>query len=303
MNDIAKETLEVYAKLFLPTENKYSLLFQKRLFAKLEEILKALIYLFDEEFNKEKQNDFYCHIADYQKLYFDKLVSSVYKYEDAKKGRTPQDKNLVSILNKYISQKDTIFRNGIDLDRLDVFHKLLLKMDKTAPNLKNSFSKLSSNGKEESEDKQIETIEENFKNFYEAYKLYEKTVNYILETKNNDENNLHSANPFINEFHQFLSHYSYYFLAKINQSNNEEFKHYIYQNLRKAIGHLERSILDIYKVIVVIFDKNGLLTKNEYLRLIEIRQSEIEQISLPIEDRLKDYKKFVLEINNKCLVK
>lgn len=303
MNDIAKKTLEVYAKLFLPTENKYSLLFKKRLFAKLEEMLKVLIYIFDEEFNKEKQNDFYCHVADYQKLYFDKLVSSVYKYEDAKKSRTSQDKVLVSTLNKYISQKYTIFRSGIDLDRLDTFHKLLLKMDKTAPNLKNSFSKLTSNGKEESEDRQIETIEESFKNFYEAYKLYEKTVNYILETKNNNENNLHSANPFINEFHQFLSHYSYYFLAKISQSDNEEFKHYIYQNLRKAIGHLERSILDIYKVIVVIFDKNKLLTKDEYLQLIKIRQSEIEQITLPIKERLNDYKNFVLAINNKCLAK
>lgn len=301
MNNIAKETLEVYAKIFLPTENKYSLLFQKRLFAKLEEILKTLIYLFDEEFSIEKQNDFYCHIADYQKLYFEKLISSVYKYETLKKSNQPLDKVLLSSLNKYIAKKDEILLDGVDLDRLETFHKLILKMDKTVPNLKDSFSQLTSNGKEENEEEQIKLIEESFKNFYEAYKLYEKTVNYILETINNNENNLHSANPFINEFHQFLSHYSYYFLAKINQSDSEEFKHYIYQNLRKAIGHLERSILDIYKVIVVIFNKNELLTKDEYLHLITIRQNEIEQVSLAIEVRLKDYKEFVLGINDRCL--
>jgi hypothetical protein len=263
-----------YAKYFIPAENKLSIISNIRKFKNLDEILKILIYIFDKDnFDDNKLNKLVDIILNYQHDYFNLLV----KLELANK--------------KHIDSYHNIKNHPI-IDKLTGLGALLHKIDKTKFNIFKNIdtSKKASNI---SSRKLTNSLKSNFKAYYEAYKEYEKIIDSISMEKK--INHLHSANSFIAEFHQFFTHFSYAQLAQIklikDESNN--FNYFIQTNYDRGIKHLQRATLDIYKVIIVILIKNKKLSSNDYLYLIEVRQFEINNISLSFNKKLKKYKSFL----------
>ena len=102
-------------------------------------------------------------------------------------------------------------------------------------------------------------------------------------------------------FHQFFTHYSYSHYVYINRdkylykglSENNIYNH-INNNTYRSARHLERLILDVYKVATEAFIKqNNILSTDEYRNLLKVRQNELNKISVDILDKVKQYKEFL----------
>lgn len=264
-----------YAKYFIPTENKLAIISNNRKFKSLEDILKILIYILDSKnFNGERIRDLFLLVFDYQKEYYNLLVK------------------LGAVNDKQSEQYNTLLTSNTIQDKSKKLSSLLNKIDRTEFNI---FENIKTNNEFVSTDMSDKLVN-NFKTYYKAYKKYEKTINDIKSEKK--DSNLHSANPFIAEFHQFFTHFSYAKIAimKQDKDKHDNFNYFVETNYDRGIKHLQRATLDIYKVIIVILIKNNKLTSANKLELIKTRQFEINNISLSFNKKINRYTSFLKKI-------
>ena len=304
INEYQNSILKIYASLFVPTEAKLSLVFQKRKFAILQKMLEeTLIYLFDvEQLDEKKEELFLNRVYNFQ-LEYHKVLMIKFKYAKLQKKNnlTEGEKSLLKKLNSnYKKHNQIVHISGINYGQLDAMHSILSELDETTPNLVNNFKNFQSNKKFSNEEieKKLNKYQSGlgkiFLEYYNAYENYQKIVKIYKEENNETKNSkgLHSSHTFVNEFFQFLTHYSYAYVA-FNKQKKDEYITYIIENQRKSIGHLERAVLDIYKIISVILDKNNKIDTDSYLNLLNIRQGEIDNISNNIHDKINLYKNFI----------
>lgn len=277
MTKYQSNALFCYAKYFIPIENKLAIIRNDRKFKRLEDILKILIYILDsKKFDGEKSRDLFSLVFDYQKDYYNLLIE------------------LGAVSDKQSKQYNILLTSNTIQDKSKKLSLLLSNIDRTNFNI---FENISINNEVVS----INTseLENTFTIYYKAYKQYEKIISKIkLEKK---EITLHSANPFIAEFHQFFTHFSYAKIAIIKQTKDKHnnFDYFVQTNYDRGVKHLQRATLDIYKVIIVILIKNNKLSSTNKLKLIQARQFEINNISLSFDEKIKRYKLFLnkIEIN------
>lgn len=256
-----------YCKIFIPIESKLAILTNERKYKRLENILKELIYILDDnQFNSEKLSVLLSYIYDYQQEYYKKLC-------ELKEPSSEQKEKYTSLCRESLET------------RIKIFFDLLVELDKTNSDL---ITNIESNKPQNAIDLSFnnEYLKTVFESYYNAYKIYES---FIEKFEKDETNVLHSANSFINEFHQFFSHYSYAMF--IIGYEKDEYNYFVNNNHDRAIKHLERATLDIYKVIVLLLVRNNKL-KDKY-KLLEVRQHELDNISNNIHSKVDEYQSLI----------
>jgi hypothetical protein len=273
LNIHQRNTIITYASVFIEIEAKYAMLSNGRDFKTLLEIIQnSLIYIFDINYSKKE----YYYLLDYTLNYQTKYLNLL------------EEKKFISQDNKN-DFNESILKDNIR-NKIKAFKNLLQDIDKTKTNLKKSFI----SNTEDALHKDDTILENIFKHYYNAFKLYEKVIINLEQGSH-----LHSANSFMNEFHQFFSHYSRseyaYAISQQEGHNKKLYNKYINDNFQRGIRHLERAVLDIYKIIIIILQKNNKINKSQYYKLFQARQFEIDNISNSLENRIEEYKHIVNE--------
>jgi hypothetical protein len=272
MNSFAHTAIIAYSRYFIQTENKLSLISSERKYKKLATILEIFSNIaHNTNFTNRELEFFYDAIIDYQKEYINKLKLFGFKIDDSRYNKIIHVDNL----GERIKSLDS-FISSIDGSKFDILNNM-----------------------EDSRLVRCNTDNNLFANLYiEYFKAYMCYTNIVKDFEYNrvgkESYILHTGNAFINEFHQCMTHYSYTFYAnKYGNKYNKKYNSYINDNFNRAIRHLERAILDIYKVSISMLIKNSIPITSEYKNIIKVRTFEINRLGVPIHNKIDEYKKLL----------
>lgn len=285
MTTSAKKAIHAYATIFVPVENKYSILKQTRIYSAsgagkgfgLVEVLDIFSNIFSKDFNENKLNLFFEIISNYQREYY-KIVIKIYE-------EIPKSEDRDNFLKNIKTEHKKIIDQGTNLKNIKLFYALLCKIDKTETNITKNIEQYSQMVESFNTDK----LGTAFKNFFNIYSEYRELVNDKKFAK------YHTDDVVINEFIQYLTHFSYsiYSQSIRNETENEKIKentiNYYNENLRKSLSHLQRATLDVYKIIINIYLINERLSAKNKMALLNARQNEIDSISCHTSNATEKY--------------
>lgn len=277
-----KLAITYYANVFVPIESKLSFLNNSRKYGKLEDSIKnCFIFIFNDDLFSDENLDFFLNmIFDYQIEYYQQL------------------KLLTNVSKENEKEFQDIQRNFPLNEKIIELKKLLDLIDGTECSFVKNISI------EEENTNTIENQEELLEDIFEKYSVgfekYAEIINKysVLGDQERNKLKLHTSDTFINEFHQFLTHYSYaqFAWAKQEDDKHTNFTNFINKNVDRAIKHLERAVLDIYKIISVILMRNEKDFKKQKFKIItNARNFEICNISNSLEDKIDYFIKIVEE--------
>lgn len=280
MNRFQKLAIAYYANIFVPIESKLSFLNNSRKYSKLEKLItECLIYIFDDKSFMEDRLDFlFNNIYDYQLEYYEKL-SELTAISSKQKTREQEIKRTLTLENRIIE-----------------FKSILDEIDNTKCSFTTAIQKVTDDSYDiQGQEKLLETI---FDKYSIGFNKYAETVEKYKVVGDDERNklNLHTSDTFINEFHQFFTHYSYAHFAWAKQEDDKHtsFTNFINKNVDRSIKHLERAVLDIYKIISVILMRNEKdFKKNQFVKITNARNFEICNISNSLEDKIEHFIKIV----------
>jgi hypothetical protein len=250
-------------------------------------MLKSLIYLFDDtpdnNFDDKKLNELIFYIREEFQEYYNFLDS---------KG----------LVTKAHNDKHLEIHLPNNTELISDFFNLLNEIDGTNSSMldcivpEEGACKVLSGDDWKELDKILDKTQVVFKELYDTFLLYGL---YVVKFEKLE---LHTDHSFTNEFFQFLTHYSYATIAfEMSAIDQQKYDDYIETNYMRGLRHLERAVLDAYKVLVTIVLKNvgkcislpSKLSREQYAVIIEARQYEVDSISNNIDVKIKKYKKFL----------
>lgn len=274
-NELQYNSLEIFVKYFLPSETKLSMINHERKLDYLKSLFEDIIFLFDEK----KYDDLY-----YTNIQKTTSLIQINYYQVIKQQFTDIGTNFPNKAEDYFLTLD--LENNVDEMRLEKMEILLRKLDSSETFNVSKIKDEESSYCEKEQEELYKRLNENIQSFVNIYQGY-----YLKAYDKYKEKKLHAPTPFILEFFNFLTHYTY--IVMYFKTYNK-FNKYMQKNLEKANGHLERGILDIFKITIIILDKNNQInTKENFQELLRLRQGEVNKISTPIDKRLSDYQGFI----------
>lgn len=267
---VFKQSIEAVYLYYSLHENMHSILSGYRDYDILHSMMKALLEIFDIEY--EKQPSKHKALANCVNIIFNEsLIVSENLIKQLKDTFPSSDfKDL-----KYIPHLSLA-------DKLNCYKLIINKVMKTpskpsiinynhGSNYKFNFARM---GK-------IISL------FYNFIILYEKI---FMEANNINSKPVNNKDVFITEFFMFLSHFTFAYMTDYtSESDDERAKNFILNNLEKAEKHLEKGILSIAKILSSSIVASNNMDNDLVIQLAAIRQKEYFSLAQNIEARVISY--------------
>ena len=283
LSPLLKDLLELHYRFFLITESKYATLVGSRKYRYLNIMTESFSTAFINHFynipykaENDPYNNFSNTVYDIQKDFVGKAIPLLHKNNPKYQDIAEEFQRIFSENNLH-AIKDKIVRN------------------------KGLIKKITGHDNTPEPQKKIEQPPRkcDYKNLDMLVKVFDVT-HYILNKiiqflENKSYTSSQSIKPVIIEYGNFIAHFSFAYQAYA--SEQLQGADYINTNLLRGKRHLERAVLDAYKIIFANLASTGkLLTPVELSNLLDTRQAEINGLCNSFENKVCSYIQLLFKI-------
>ena len=289
LHPVLLSMLRSYSKYYVIPESNHALLNGRRAYKISSDVVGCFSEAFYMHYNKVKIDYSSCDeklhgcILDMQKQYIPFFVKAIkYDAEKLKKGFEVKVSEYMQLSYAERSQKIQL-----SLENISAFNKI-------------DFLHAFADAKQHVE-VEVADFDSCMRLFLKAHMFFVSFTDMMKDKSKSFSLKTDSADPYIIAFNHFLTHVSfayevYRLLDTLDEKQRELAENYINANLHRGLRHLERSILDIYKIILVHFVCNSdffEIKQIDYEEILKIRQYEINKLSNSFEEKISMYHSFV----------
>lgn len=316
-----------YGLYFVPIESKYASFSGYREYVILERIMGDFIALYLSHYTdvtnldiKKYEINLLLNIYDMQKKYSDILMADFVSPFLKQKGENIK-------LEKYVANKKKIFNLSLyqqtshDLQQCKRYIDMLESEEEIEKNLNTTTDAILSAQtflnkldtakidfdpekaiKNASTGKDIDygAFEMLLKYFLCAHQLCKKFFEVVKNVTEKESYKATSLRPYIIEFNQFLTHLSYAMIVDhhFDITQNQNAKNYYETNIYRGMRHLERAILDIYKISLTTMAVNSeMMLIKEKSQLLKVRSFELIHLSNSFFEKVNKYHNLLIGTN------